>query len=82
MTNGDDKDADDLQELLKKNAQQLGEHFESVVIIATKTYSGDDHVRFKASSGNHYANVGSVREWLVFQEEKVRIQARSDCEEE
>lgn len=71
MSPEDNKRSDDLQEMLQREADRIGEHFESVIIIATNIY-GDDAVRHKASSGSIYANYGATKEWVISYEEKIR----------
>lgn len=74
MTEEQEKDADRIQELLQTSAAQLGEHFDSVQIIATKQYSeSDEHVRFSSRSGPFYSCYGSVKEWIICKEEDWRI---------
>lgn len=60
--------------MLKDAAQRLGEHFDSVQIIATlhdETELGGT-VTQSAGTGNEYARHGSVREWLLQKEEECR----------
>jgi hypothetical protein len=71
MTEEDEKDSDMLVALIQAQADRLGEHFDSVQIIATKIYSGnDDYVRFNAGNGNYYARLGSTDEWVRVQKQK------------
>lgn len=77
----DEKRSDDLQEMLQKEVDRIGEHFDSIIIIATNTY-GDEFVRHKASSGSIYANYGAAREWLLAYEEKIKAQQHNDDDEE
>lgn len=65
MSDNDIKECDANHALLKVTAAQLGEHFDSVIIIATKTYNGDESVRHKASSGNLHACYGAIKEWII-----------------
>jgi hypothetical protein len=82
MSNEDEKQSDELQEMLQKAATQLGEHFESVIVIATKTYNGDDFVRHKASSGSIYANYGAAKEWVISYEEKIKAHEHNKDDDE
>jgi hypothetical protein len=81
VSDADEKQSDEHQEMLQKAASQLGEHFESVIIIATNTYNGDEFVRHKASAGSIYANYGAVREWMMAYEEKIKAHEHKDDEE-
>lgn len=49
--------------LVKRTAAQLGEHFDSVVIICTKVDAGGTQ-RFDWGAGNAYAIIESMREVL------------------
>lgn len=80
MSEDDEKRSDALQEMLQKSANDLGEHFESVIIIATNSYD-ENYVRHKASSGSIYANYGAAREWVISYEEKVKANEYLDDEE-
>ena len=46
----------------------LREHFDSVLILATKRCDADSTSMFKNQCGNVYAHEGAVREWLREQE--------------
>lgn len=63
--------------LLDSHAAQLSEHFESVQIIATRRRPGGITRLAARGGGNFYASLGAVREWLVMQEERTRIQERN-----
>lgn len=81
MSEADEKQSDEHQDMLQKAASQLGEHFESVIIIATNTYNGEDFVRHKASSGSIYTNYGVTKEWVLAYEEKIKAFEHRDDEE-
>lgn len=69
---------DQCLEMVSKCATELGEHFDSVQIIVTvnepTTESGT--LIYQAGTGNWFARFGSVREWLINQDEVARCQAR------
>lgn len=51
--------------LLNAVIARLMEHFETVQITATFANKDGDYVGANAGSGNFYARVGSVDEWLM-----------------
>lgn len=59
---------------LKEAAEKLGEHYDSVLIIATTHEPElDGGTRIMCGyAGNYYAQVGSAREWLLQQDERTR----------
>jgi len=59
----------DLREL-ERHVSQLGEHFDSVRIIATVHKNGMTE-SFSFGAGNFYAQMGAVREWVSRREEEV-----------
>jgi len=69
---------DKQQEMLNEHARQLGEHFDSVQIFASRHESGihGATLNFAAGEGNFYAAVGQVRLWLVMREEEARVDVR------
>jgi hypothetical protein len=81
MSPEDDKVADELHAMMKTASAQLGEHCDSVIIIATKTFNGDDFVKLKASSGSIFTNYGAVKEWLIRYEEQLRENVRKENDE-
>lgn len=70
MTDAEDKDADSLELMLQSAVDKLGEHFDSVQIIATKEYQKGDYVRFNSGSGPYYSRIGSVREFVEVEQYK------------
>lgn len=71
------------QKLLVKAATQLGEHFTSVMILASRPEDGVDNgtTRFEASSGSFYERFGMARAWVIRQEEEERVQVRMSAED-
>jgi len=63
----DDELVEQLNDLLRRHAVQLGEHFSSVRIIATQLQA-DGTRKFQAGAGDYYAQRGAVRAWLVEEE--------------
>ena len=72
--------SDELAELISRHAAELGEHFDSVQIIATIQNSDESEVDTSMSSGSGslYARLAATREWVITQDEYVRAKARSD----
>lgn len=52
-------------EMLRKVAEQLGEHFDAVHVFATR-HEGDDKgaVFVHHGVGNYFARYGMMREWV------------------
>lgn len=69
---------EELEAMIAQHARDLGEHFDSVRIIATVANLSEDgtEMKFSAGSGSLYAQQGSVRELLVMWEEFTREHAR------
>lgn len=88
MSKEDDESLDDagaalaaeLEEILKRHALQLVEHFDSVQIIATKRHQAGTLI-VPRGEGNWYARYGSVRDWVLRQEEDSRCGVRRNNEE-
>ena len=61
-------------------AKNLAEYFDAVVILCTR-HDGDRGTRtVSKGSGNWHTQSGLVREWMVNQEEDVRVEARRERE--
>lgn len=57
------EEKDQLDALIRKSVDALGEHFDSVRIFCTKT-EGESTLGINKGSGNHYATLGQITEWL------------------
>lgn len=79
-----DGELDRLHAELKRTADRLGEHFDSVAIFATKmTEDGEANVvSFTTNAGNFYATQGLVAEWIEAQKERIRIKVRNEEKED
>lgn len=71
--------------MIKKHVQQLIEHgdFDTVHIFASRHQPGskDSGTRVVQSGAGHWhARYGQIREWVVKEEEKMRIEERGDGE--
>lgn len=75
--NQKDKPADLL--MVEKIAQQLSEHFDTVQIFTTK-YEGSDvgTTNISTGTGNYFARVGQVGQWMVKENEGSRMELRED----
>ena len=66
---------------IERHVAQLEEHFDSVQIICTGHRDGKT-TSTCSGSGNWYARIGSVREWLTTQDEHAkeieRMRTRGD----
>lgn len=71
-------------EIVKKAAEQLGEHFDSVVILTTRydpaVEQGTTNINW--GCGNWFARYGQVREYLIKCDERTRCQVRQEEESE
>jgi hypothetical protein len=57
---------------------ELGEHFDSVQIFATRCESGElgGTITVHMGTGNWFTRYGQVKEWIVKQDEYTRIKCR------
>lgn len=67
-------------EMLRRHVEQLGEHFDSVQIFATRHEAEieDGTVSCNFGSGNWFARFGQVGEWLVKQDERSKQAVRDE----
>jgi hypothetical protein len=78
-----ESERDRLQLLLQDTAAKLTEHFQVVQIFASNLEEGGDStLSVNAGLGNWNARFGQVREWVVYEEEKKREEARKDMRTE
>lgn len=83
MTTEDEHKAD--IERLDALVAALGEFFDNVHIFVTKheTPPGETEQKtFSANrgTGNWHARYGQIKEWVVYEEERIRVTARHDEE--
>lgn len=52
-----------LANLVSKAVDGLGEHFDSVRVFVTR-HEGDSTLALTRGSGNNYASLGQITEWL------------------
>lgn len=74
----DEKDMD--MERVKKVAEALGEHFDTVQIFCTRHEAGTDDgtINIAWSTGNWFTRYGQVREWLIKADERTRKYIREN----
>ena len=63
---------------IEKAAAELGEHYDPVMIVCTRheAVTEGGSTLEAHGTGNYYGRIGSVRQWLVKQEEEARVRAR------
>lgn len=79
----DPKDPQDQSEsaMVEATAKKLGEHFESVLILCSRS-DGKQGTRVVAKQcGNWHAQIGMAREWMLFREEYIKESAREQMRE-
>lgn len=83
MSSEPQKDNPDI-ERIKKAAEVLSEHFDTVQIFATRHESGqhDGSLRWQFGIGSWFARYGQVREFIVREEELSRLDVRKTQEED
>lgn len=69
------------RERVDKAIAGLGEHFDHIQIFVSKLASPDDAegqkiYSYHAGNGNWLGRYGQVREWLIYEEERIRNAAR------
>lgn len=76
------KNRDAELEIIRRHADQLGEHFDAVHIFATKHLPSEmgGTATFQLGVGNWYARYGHIHEWMIKQDEFARINARQPDE--
>lgn len=69
--------------MLRKHINELGEHFDTVHIFATRHEPSESGGTISAQSGcgNWHARYGQVAQWLIRQDERERIEAREESKE-
>jgi hypothetical protein len=66
-------------ELLKRAIHDLGEHFTTVQIFVTKTEGGYTDL-LSQGEGSYCARYGNVKEWVIREEERMRLKVRKQEE--
>ena len=67
------------REIVKRAVEQLGEHFDSVQVFCSGYKPGGEDGTFTTNlgAGNWLTRFGQVREWVIYEEEKIRQHARA-----
>ena len=78
MTNDKQRDAD--IDMLRKAAEQLGDHFDTVQVFATRHMPAelDGTCVVNYGTGNWFARYGQVRMWITKHEERERESERRE----
>lgn len=65
-------------ERVRRAAEALSEHFDSVQIFCTRHDTGGEGgtINVKFGVGNYYARLGHIREWLIKEDEATREEIR------
>ncbi len=69
-------------ELVRKAVQSLAEHFETVHVFASRHMPAelDGTACTNQGMGHWHARYGQIREWLIYEDERVRNAARKNDE--
>lgn len=69
---------EEIKALVGKHVTELGEHFDSVLVLVTCPHPDNSQttMSFERGSGNFYAQLGQVTEWLAMQQEYQCAEAR------
>lgn len=65
---------------IKRVVAELGEHFDTVQVFATRCEDGtlDGTINVQFGAGNWFARYGQVRNWIVKEDEAIRAEVRKD----
>lgn len=68
---------DELSAVITRHLTMLREHFDAVHIVATREMDGDYESRltFSMGKGSIYERLGAMRDYVIKQDERTRIQA-------
>lgn len=81
MSEDTKKDHD--QEIVRRALDLLGEHFDNVHIFVNRHEGENEHtVGYQKGTGNWWARVAQIEEWVETQRERTRIKARQDEEDD
>jgi len=69
--------------IIEQHLCQLGEHFDSVQIFATRhDPEAGGTVNAQMGSGNWFTRYGQVREWIIKEDARARAEALAQGEDE
>lgn len=64
--------------LIRKHVDELAEHWESVHIFVSQHEGSNDRSRgVNIGAGNWFARFGQIKEWTVYEEERIKMEARA-----
>jgi hypothetical protein len=68
------------EEIVRRAAKALSEHFENVRIFCNSTVPGEDKVNyfFSYGTGNWFAQYGQVVDWVTRMDESSRVDTRPE----
>jgi len=67
------------EKILQSFVSQLAEHFDTVQVICTRRLPEEGGtIIADRGAGNWYARYGSLKEWVVKQEEQMRVEQRPE----
>lgn len=68
--------------IVEKHVEALGEHFDTVLVFCTRHDSGGagGTVNVHVGSGNWFARLGQVREWLIKMDADVKWERKPENE--
>lgn len=80
MSDNAQRDAD--VAMIRRHLAELGEHFDTAQIFVTRHMPAEEDgtVTLQMGTGNYYARVGHIGEWMVAQNEFVRMKTRADAD--
>ncbi len=81
MSSLDQQRREDMERVIR-HVDQLCEHFDTVHIFATRHMPAehDGTIIINQGSGNWSARYGQVREWIIMEEERMRVPGRPSRE--
>lgn len=69
-------------EQLDRALRTLREHFDVVHIFASSLLPGEDQTRFwQRGSGNWFARLGHIKDWIIREDERARSEVRREEQE-
>jgi len=64
---------EELVKMVEKHVNALSEHFECVHIFVSRNEGENDLTRtINRGAGNWFARYGQIREWLIYEDQRVR----------
>ncbi len=81
--NASSNEHSELVKMIDKHVNELAEHFDGVHIFVNRNEGHADQSRgINRGAGNWFARYGQIREWVVYEEQRIRECAkRSESQE-